>query len=271
MPKYMLPAVEVVNVAEPASAADYSIMRSSDMNCGIQKKSGFGTLAIALNLSPVLVRLFIIVVIFLLSAIQFALAQGDPRTRTDIDKALTEQLYREQQANRGCKIAVCEAARIKSARGDKIACHVAKTWPDIDIKIRFLKGAMDWPWGHAQCEGRFAVERQLIFASGSEPKYEVTVGKHDVVCHIETKDGKDRHTVNLTIDPVVTFENGKATRAALRWSNLTGPTIVKSALWSATAIDNTFNVLQGTLVEKINEFLGPGCDDALGNEQRDTQ
>ena len=238
------------------------------MQCGIEKKRGSGTLAIALNLSSVLVRFFIIVVFLLLSAIPSARAQGDPRTRTDIDKALADQLYREQQANRGCKIAVCEAARIKSARGDKIACHVAKTWPDIDIKNRFLKGAMDWPWGHAQCEGKFAIERQLIFPSALEPRYEVKVGKHDVVCHIE--DGKDRHTVILTIDPVVTFENGKATKAALRWSNVTGPTIVKSALWSATAIDNMFNVLQGTLVEKINEFLGPGCDEALGKDQRDT-
>jgi hypothetical protein len=242
----------------------------SDMQCGIEKKRGSGMLAIALNLSSVLVRFFIIVVFLPLFATQSALAQGDPRTRTDIDKALTEQLYREQQANRGCKIAVCEAARIKSARGDKIACHVAKTWPDIDIKNRFLKGSLDWPWGHAQCEGKFAVERQLIFASGSEPRYEVTVGKHDVVCHIDAKNGKDRHTVFLTIDPVVTFQNGKATKAALRWSNLSGPTIVKSALWSATAIDNTFNVLQGTLVDKINEFLGPGCDEALEKDQRET-
>jgi hypothetical protein len=77
------------------------------------------------------------------------------------------------------------------------------------------------------------------------------------------------HTVTLTIDPVVTFENGRATKAALRWSSVTGPTVVKSALWSATAVDNMFNVLQGTLVEKINEFLGPGCDEALG--QQDTQ
>ena len=201
------------------------------------------------------------VVLVLLSAISSARAQGDPRARTDIDKALAEQLYREQQANRGCKIAVCEAARGHSARKDKVACQVAKTWPDIDVKNRFLKGAMDWPWGHAQCEGRFAIERQLILASVSEPRYEAKVGKHDVVCHIE--DGKDRHTVSLTIDPVVTFENGKATKAALRWSNVSGPTIVRRALWSATAVDNMFNVLQGRVVERINEFLGPGCDEAL--------
>lgn len=220
-----------------------------------------GMLTNVLSMSAVDVRISAIVVFALLSAVPSARAQGDPRARTDIDKALAEQLYREQQANRGCKIAVCEAARSKFAREDKIACHVAKTWPDIDIKDRFLKGAMDWPWGHAQCEGKFAIERQLILASVSEQRYEARVGKHDVVCHIE--DGKDRHTVTLTIEPVVTFENGKATKAALRWTNVNGPTMVRRALWSATAVDNIFNVLQSTVVERINEFLGPGCDEAL--------
>jgi hypothetical protein len=211
----------------------------------------------------VFVRFIAAIVPLLLPLISSALAQGDPRARTDIDKRVADQLYREQQANRGCKISICETARNKSATQGKIACQVAKTWPDIDIKSRILKGAIDWPWGHAQCEGSFAIERQLIVTSLTEARYEVKVGKHDVVCHIETKDGKDRHTVNLTVDPVVTFENGKATKAALRWSSVSGPTIVRSALWSATAVDNMFNVLQTTVVEKINEFLGPGCDEAL--------
>ena len=34
-------------------------------------------------------------------------------------------------------------------------------------------------------------------------------------------------------------------------------------LWSATAVDNTFNVLQGAVVEQINEFFTTSCDEAL--------
>jgi hypothetical protein len=190
-------------------------------------------------------------------------AQKDPRTRTDISKVLAEQLYREQEARRGCKVTICETARNKSTQGDNIACKVVKTWPDIDLKNKVLKGAMDWPWGHAQCEASISLDRKLIVAAMTEPKYEAKIGKHDVVCHLNSKDGKDRHTVNLTIDPIVTFENGKATKAALRWSNVTGTTIVKSALWSATAVDNTFNVLQGVVLEQINDFFGPSCDDVI--------
>ena len=46
-------------------------------------------------------------------------AQDDPRKRTDIDKDLAEQLYREQEARRGCKVSICEAARTKAAQGSR--------------------------------------------------------------------------------------------------------------------------------------------------------
>jgi hypothetical protein len=32
-------------------------------------------------------------------------------------------------------------------------------------------------------------------------------------------------------------------------------------MWTATATDNTFNVLQSTVVEDINDFIGPKCDE----------
>jgi hypothetical protein len=188
-------------------------------------------------------------------------AEDDPRKRTDIDKEFAEQLFKEQVARRGCKISICDAARSKVAQGDNIACKVLKTWPDIDLKSKVLKGAMEWPFGHAQCEANISLDRKLIVAAASEAKYEAKIGKHDVTCHLNTKDGKDKHTLTFTIDPVVTFEKGKATKAALNWSNVGGTTIAKSAAWSATAVDNTFNVLQGVVIEQINNFF-VACDEA---------
>jgi hypothetical protein len=32
-------------------------------------------------------------------------------------------------------------------------------------------------------------------------------------------------------------------------------------MWTATATDNTFNVLQGTLVQDINEFIADKCQE----------
>jgi hypothetical protein len=188
-------------------------------------------------------------------------AQDDPRNRTDISKDLAEQLYREQEARRGCKVEICSIARTKLPQGESIACRVVKTWPDIDLKTK-LKGSLEWSLGHAQCEASIAIDRKLIVAAMSEAKYQAQIGRHDVTCHLHTKDGKEKHKVTFTIDPVVAFENGKATKAALRWGSVDGPTMVKSAMWSATAADNMFNVLQRIVIEQINDFFGPSCDEA---------
>jgi hypothetical protein len=195
-----------------------------------------------------------------LFGLQPLVAEDDLRKRTDIDKDLAEQLYNEQQARRGCRVSICEA-RGKAVQGDNITCKVLKTWPDVDLKNKILKGTLDWPFGHAQCEASISLDRKLIAAAATEAKYEAMIGKHDVTCHLNTKDGKDKHALTFTIDPVVTFEKGKATKAALNWSNLGGTTIAKSAAWSATAVDNTFNVLQGVVIEQINTFF-LACDEA---------
>jgi hypothetical protein len=187
-------------------------------------------------------------------------AGAQDKLRTDIDKALAEQLIKETDARRGCKIAICQAARSKVAQGDNIACKVTKTWPDVDLKSKVLKGAMEWPFGHAQCEASISIDRKLLAAVAAGDKSEAKIGKHDIACQLSTKDGKDKHALTFSIDPVVTFEKGKAVKASLGWSNVGGTTIAKSAAWSATAVDNTFNVLQGAVIEQINEFFA-SCDE----------
>src|SRR5262249_23739624 len=140
----------------------------------------------------------------------FVRAEDDPRSRTDIDKELAERLYRESQARQGCKVEICETARKKETEGGNIACKVVKTWPAIDLKEKILKGKLDWPWGNAQCEANLSLARELIIAAMAQPKFEAKVGKHQVQCHLEAKNGQDAQTVQFTIDPVVNFENGKA-------------------------------------------------------------
>jgi hypothetical protein len=208
-------------------------------------------------------KAFIVVATALaLWGLQPASADDDPRLRTDIDKDLAERLYREQQARLGCKVSICEAARSKT-QGADLSCSVLKTWPAVDLKSKILRGSMEWPFGDAQCEANIKIDRKMLIAAMSEVKYEAKIGRHDVTCHLDSKDGKEKHALTFTIDPVVTFENGKATKAALHWSNVGGSTLAKTAVWSATAVDNTFNVLQGAVVGQINDFFEKSCDEAL--------
>lgn len=195
-----------------------------------------------------------------------ALAQDKPAAkgpRTDIPAALVERMDKESGDRLACKKSICESIRSKKADGAPLTCKVVKTWPAPDLKNKILKGKMEWKWGHAQCDAEVKLDRALVAKIASEPKIEVKVGKHKVSCNLEQEDGKETHKMSFAIDPTVTFENGKATKAALGWSEVDGSTLAKTALWSATAVDNTFNVLQGAVIEQINEFLGPSCDDAM--------
>jgi hypothetical protein len=208
-------------------------------------------------------RAFVMAAGLLLFGISAAAGQDDARTGAGVDKQLEEQLFREQEARAGCKASICDIARSKSAQGEDVACRVVKTWPKFDLVTRVFRRAINWPWGHVQCEANVVIDRKVIVAAMSQPAYDAMLGKHDIVCRLSTEDGKDRRILNLTIDPVVTFEHGKATRAFVRWSKLNGTMPAKSVLWSAAAVDNAFNAVQRTVLERINDFLGRGCDEAL--------
>lgn len=187
-------------------------------------------------------------------------AQDAPKLRPDLPVPLAERLEKESTARAACKKTICESMRSKKADGEPIACKVTKTWPNVDLRDRILKGKMEWKWGHAQCEADVKMDRALIARIAAEPKLEVKIGKHKLSCNLEPEDGKESHKLSFGIDPTITFENGKATKAVLNWSEVDGSTLAKTALWSATAVDNTFNVLQGAVVEQINDFFGASCD-----------
>jgi hypothetical protein len=183
--------------------------------------------------------------------------------RTDLPPALAERLVKESQAREACKKLICEAARLKNAEGEPLTCKVVKTWPAQDLRDKILKGKLEWSLGHAQCEAEVKLDRSLLAKVLTEPRLEMKVGKHKVSCNLEQEDGKEAYKLTFTIAPIVTFENGKAVKASLNWSEVDGTTLAKTALWSATAVDNTFNVLQGVVVEHINAFFGQKCDEAL--------
>jgi hypothetical protein len=94
----------------------------------------------------------------------------------------------------------------------------------------------------------------------ASPKLEAQLDPHQAVCTVD-RDKEAPADIKFQFSPKVTFENGKATKAVLNWGTIEAPSLVKGAMWTATATDNTFNVLQGTVVEDINDFIGARCDE----------
>jgi hypothetical protein len=46
------------------------------------------------------------------------------------------------------------------------------------------------------------------------------------------------------------------------WGEIDAPLLAKGAIWSATATDNTFNVLSGSMVSEINSFIFDKCKES---------
>ena len=146
---------------------------------------------------------------------------------------------------------------ITSPTTGDVTCNVQKTWRKEVLTKIMERGKIAWPWGNARCMGDLKVDRATLIKGMTEPEFEAQFDKHDLRCELEGE--KEKYEVKLQIHPKVTFKQGKAVKAKLNWGNIEAPRLAKTAFWSATAADNSFGVLQGVLVDDINDFIQTRC------------
>jgi hypothetical protein len=178
---------------------------------------------------------------------------ADPEVLTPEEKA-------EKDARQACKVDLCRAFRAKVAAGNDIACHVIKSWRKEQLVKLVSKLKVTWPYEGAHCSTDLSVKRGELIKAMSEPKVEIDFEKHTVSCSI-AKDKSASTDFTFELAPKVTFENGVATKAQANWGPISAPTLIKSALWTATAADNTVNLLSSTIVDEVNDFIGKRCDE----------
>ncbi len=182
-----------------------------------------------------------------------------PSTGVKVEDLTPEELQ-EREARKSCKVAICAVFRNRKPDGGDISCAVIKSWRKEQLSNMVEKAKVSWPWGRVKCTAPINLKRETLIKAMTEPAYEATLDKHKVVCEVEReKDGNAEIKFDFT--PKVRFEKGKATKATLNWGTIEAPTLVKGAMWTATATDNTFNVLQSTVVEDINDFIDNKCDE----------
>jgi hypothetical protein len=187
-----------------------------------------------------------------------ALAQDQkPQAKAD---ELTPEEKKERDARKDCKVQICAAFRNRKPEGGDISCNILKTWRKEHLSKMIEKAKVSWPWGRVKCVADIKLKRADLLKAMSEEKFETQLDKHTVACEVE-REKEAAAEIKFEFSPKVTFEKGKATKATLNWGTVEAPTLVKGAMWTATATDNTFNVLQGTIVEDINDFIGPKCDE----------
>jgi len=176
------------------------------------------------------------------------------------DADLTPEEKAEKAARQACKVDLCKAFHTKDASGSDIACHVIKSWRKEQLVKLVAKLKVTWPYEGVHCSTDLSVKRGDLVKAMTEPKAEIEFQKHTVSCSIASdKSGATEFKFELT--PKVKFENGKATEAHANWGKIDAPTLIKSALWTATAADNTVDLLSSTIVDEVNDFVAKRCDE----------
>lgn len=179
---------------------------------------------------------------------------GDPEGQ------LTPEETAEKESRRACKIDLCRAFHSKDASAPDIACHVVKSWRKEQLVKLVAKVKVTWPYDGAHCFTDLTLKRADLVRAMTEPKVEIQFAKHTVSCTIASEK-KGATNFSFELAPKVTFENGKAVNAKAEWGKIEAPTLIKSALWTATAADNTVNILSGSIVEEVNTFITKRCDE----------
>ncbi|HEX7073923.1 MAG TPA: hypothetical protein VF226_07775 [Hyphomicrobiaceae bacterium] len=186
-----------------------------------------------------------------------AAAQDQQVPPVQEETELTPEEKAERESRKACKVAICDAFYNRDPNGSDISCHVVKTWRKEHLQKIVSKAKVSWPWGRVQCVADIKLERDMLIKAMTEPKHEAVLQKHQVACKIAREEGDAE--LKFDFSPKVTFEGGKATKAVLNWGKIEAPTLVKGAMWTATATDNTFNVLDSMVVEDINDFISKKC------------
>lgn len=172
----------------------------------------------------------------------------------------TEEEKLERDGRRKCAAAVCATLHNKRPADGLATCSIRKTWRKEALTRVLSKAKVSWPWGDTRCTSEVRFDRATLVKAMEGPQYEAQFEAHAVRCTIDGE--KEKYEVNVQLRPKVTFKDGKAIKASLNWGKLEAPTLAKSALWSITAADNTFGLLQSTMVEDINAFITTKCMEA---------
>jgi hypothetical protein len=183
----------------------------------------------------------------------------------------TEAEKQEREGRRKCAAQLCSTLHNKSPAEGQVACTVQKTWRKDVLSNILSRAKVSWPWGDTRCASELKLDRAALIKAMQEPDFEAQFDTYDIRCQIDAANEKnpgEKYDVTAQIKPKVTFKDGKAVKANLNWGKLDAPTLAKSALWSVTAADNTFGLLQSIAVEEINEFITTKCMEVKDEWQR---
>jgi len=175
------------------------------------------------------------------------------------DAVLTPEEKAEKEARKACKAEICAAFRSPSASGrEDIACDVRKSWRQAQLVKMVARLKVTWPYGPVRCTSALKLKRSELAKAMTEDKHATQLDKHAVTCEVD-REKEPPTEIKFEFSPTVSFEKGKAMSAKMNWGKIEAPSLIKGAMWTATAADNTVNMLSSSLIEDINDFITKKC------------
>ena len=172
----------------------------------------------------------------------------------------TEEEKKEKEGRRKCAIEICSTLHNRKPSEGQVRCDIRKTWHKEALTKVLQRGKVSWPWGDTHCASDIQLDRAALVKAMQDPQFEMQLETYTVRCTIDSGGEKsEKYEVTTQLRPKVSFKDGKAVKASLNWGKIEAPTLAKSALWSITAADNAFNLLQSVAVEDINKFITTKC------------
>lgn len=172
------------------------------------------------------------------------------------DAVALEELKGEVDAIKACDKRLCSMVMEKNAKGDDLTCSLTKTWAKATIK-EAENAKLTWGYGDARCTVHVNLKRALILGALSGEKSSLRIPKHTANCIVE-QDGKVEK-VTATLEPKITFKDGKADKVWINLKSVDGPTAIKATLYAASELADRLGLFQRRLVKGVNRYIERHC------------
>lgn len=172
------------------------------------------------------------------------------------DAVALEELKGEVDAIKACDKRLCSMVMEKKAKGDDLTCSLTKTWAKATIK-EAENAKLTWGYGDARCTVDINLKRALILDALSGEKSSLRIPAHTANCIVE-QDGKVEK-VTATLEPKITFKDGKADKVWINLKSVDGPTSIKATLYAASELADRLGLFQRRLVKGVNRYIERHC------------
>jgi hypothetical protein len=166
---------------------------------------------------------------------------------------------------RQCALDLCQTISGPHKNEGDLTCSLSQTWNGAEINKALQQKKLSWTYGDPACVLDLKVQRAILVSAATTETYTLKVPTHKVNCEVEQNGAKT--PVTITLAPEVKLKKGEATSVLLRVTQIEGPKLIQSVIWSTAKLEDNFGIFHGDLVKGINNFIKKECPKTLAGHE----